>query len=70
MPGRTISRPIATAPARSRGDKRYRIWQSYLAGCAYGFANGWMNLYQLLACKSENAGARPLPMTREYMCRQ
>ena len=51
------------------GDKRYRIWQIYLAGCAYGFANGWMNLYQLLACKSENAGAKPLPMTREYMYR-
>ena len=52
------------------GDKRYRIWQIYLAGCAYGFANGWMNLYQLLACKSENAAAKPLPMTREYMYRQ
>ena len=52
------------------GGKRYRIWQIYLAGCAYGFANGWMNQYQLLACKSENAGARPLPMTREYMYRR
>lgn len=51
------------------GDKRYRIWQIYLAGCAYGFANGWMNIYQLLACKASNAQARPLPLTRDYMYR-
>ena len=51
------------------GDKRYRIWQVYLAGCAYGFANGWMNIYQLLACKSETSAATPLPLTREYMYR-
>jgi cyclopropane-fatty-acyl-phospholipid synthase len=49
------------------GGKRYRIWQIYLAGCAHGFADGWMNLYQLLACKGGNTGARPLPMTRDYM---
>lgn len=55
--------------AQIAGDKRYRIWQIYLAGCAYGFANGWMNIYQLLACKSGNPGARPLPLTRDYMYR-
>jgi cyclopropane-fatty-acyl-phospholipid synthase len=49
------------------GEKRARIWQIYLAGCAYGFAQGWMNLYQILACKSANAAARPLPLTRDYM---
>ena len=47
------------------GQKRMRIWQVYLAGCAYGFAHGWMNLYQVLACKDADPGA--LPMTREYM---
>ncbi len=52
------------------GEKRTRIWQIYLAGCAYGFAHGWMNVYQLLACKagltlSENH--HPLPLTRDYM---
>ena len=26
------------------GDKRYRIWQIYLAGCAHGFAREWMNI--------------------------
>jgi len=50
----------------SAGDKRYRIWQIYLAGCAHGFANEWMNIYQVLARK-EGASSNPLPLTREYM---
>ena len=49
------------------GDKRFRIWQIYLAGCAYGFAKAWMNVYQVPGCKAENAGANPLPLTREYV---
>lgn len=58
------SRDRATAVA---GDRRLRIWQIYLAGCAYGFANGWMNIYQVLGCRDENSAAKPLPLTREYM---
>jgi cyclopropane-fatty-acyl-phospholipid synthase len=49
------------------GDKRLRIWQIYLAGCAYGFAKAWMNVYQVLGCKAESTGAHPLPLTREYL---
>lgn len=49
------------------GERRYRIWQIYLAGCAYGFANGWMNLYQVLCSKSENFELRQQPLTRDYM---
>ena len=49
------------------GEKHMRIWKVYLAGCAYGFAQGWMNIYQVLACKAGNPPADPLPMTREYM---
>lgn len=49
------------------GDRRVRIWQIYLAGCAFGFARSWMNLYQVLAFKAENVGAKPLPLTREYL---
>jgi cyclopropane-fatty-acyl-phospholipid synthase len=51
------------------GEKRYRIWSVYLAGCAHGFAQNWMNIYQVLACKHGRAGANPLPLTREYMYR-
>ena len=49
------------------GQKRMRIWQIYLAGCAHGFAHGWMNLYQVLACKNGHPAGNPLPLTREYM---
>jgi len=51
------------------GGKRARIWQIYLAGCAYGFAAGWMNLYQVLAFRSDNAEAGSMPLTRDYMYR-
>jgi len=51
------------------GERRFRIWEIYLAGCAYGFANGWINIYQLLACKAKNVTAQPLPLTREYIYR-
>ena len=50
------------------GDKRYRIWQIYLAGCAHGFENEWINVYQVLARK-EGAASNPLPLTRDYMYR-
>jgi cyclopropane-fatty-acyl-phospholipid synthase len=53
---------------RVAGDKRYRIWQVYLAGCAHGFANGWMNIYQVLARKEGDA-LNPLPLTRDYIYR-
>lgn len=49
------------------GDRRLRIWQIYLAGCAYGFANGWINVYQALGCKATNTEAKPLPLTRDYV---
>lgn len=49
------------------GEKSTRIWRIYLAGCAYGFAHGWMNLYQVLACKAMPDAANSLPLTRDYM---
>ena len=48
------------------GDKRYRIWSVYLQGCAHGFGQGWMNIYQVLARKEGDAH-NPLPLTRRYM---
>jgi len=51
------------------GDKRFRIWRVYLAGCAYGFAHNWMNIYQVLACKLGGPGVNPLPETRDWMYR-
>ncbi len=49
------------------GERRFRIWTAYLAGSAHAFAHGWINIYQVLACKAANTAADPLPMTREYM---
>jgi cyclopropane-fatty-acyl-phospholipid synthase len=49
------------------GERHYRIWQIYLAGCAYGFANSWMNLYQVLCSKADNMTLSQQPLTRDYM---
>jgi cyclopropane-fatty-acyl-phospholipid synthase len=51
------------------GERRARIWQIYLAGCAYGFAEGWMNVYQVLAGKPGGTGRLALPLTRDYVYR-
>ena len=51
------------------GDKRFRIWRVYLAGCAFGFANNWMNIHQMLCCKLGGPAANPFPLTREWMYR-
>jgi len=51
------------------GERRYRIWSLYLAGCAHGFAHNWMNIYQVLAVKHGGPKMNPLPLTRDYMYR-
>jgi cyclopropane-fatty-acyl-phospholipid synthase len=50
---------------RIAGEKRYRIWSIYLAGCAFGFARNWMNIYQVLAVKTGRPN--PLPPTRDWI---
>jgi len=49
------------------GDRRLRIWRTYLAGCAHAFERGWVSIQQVLAVKSEDSRANPLPWTREWM---
>src|SRR5690606_13155117 len=49
------------------GERRLRIWRVYLAGCAYGFAHGWVNSYQLLAARPKAGPSGQeidLPMSR------
>jgi cyclopropane-fatty-acyl-phospholipid synthase len=46
------------------GEKRWRIWRMYLAGCAHGFAHDWISIHQILAVKT---GSNALPLTRNYM---
>lgn len=48
------------------GDRRFRIWHVYLAGCAYAFEQDLISLYQIVCGK---AGRNPtaLPWSRRYM---
>jgi cyclopropane-fatty-acyl-phospholipid synthase len=53
--------------ARVVDARRLRIWRAYLAGCAYGFEQGWMNIYQLLASKQNSPGLTELPLSRRWI---
>ncbi len=46
----------------------FRIWRMYLAGCVHAFAQNWVSLYQILACKAgEREQLNPTPWSRAYM---
>ena len=65
---RRLDTRVADA-ARLVTDRTLRIWRAYLAGSAYGFAQGWMSIYQLLGSRQVRPGASDVPLTREYMYR-
>ena len=46
-----------------------RTWLVYLAGCSYGFEQGWINVYQLLGSRQATPGLTRLPMTRDWIYR-
>ncbi|WP_295999669.1 cyclopropane-fatty-acyl-phospholipid synthase family protein [Rugamonas sp.] len=48
------------------GDKRFRIWHVYLAGCSYAFEQDWISLYQIVCGKAGRKTAA-LPWSRNYM---
>ena len=50
-------------------DRILRAWRAYLAGCAYGFARGWMNIYQLLGTRPHPDGRIEVPLTRDWLYR-
>jgi cyclopropane-fatty-acyl-phospholipid synthase len=46
----------------------YRVWRIYLAGCAHAFAQNWVSVYQVLACKAGSSEQfNPTPWSRAYM---
>lgn len=53
----------ADAAGQAADEVTYRVWRLYMAGSAYGFEQGRLNLYQLVAAKPEN-GRSGLPLTR------
>ncbi|WP_338771731.1 cyclopropane-fatty-acyl-phospholipid synthase family protein [Massilia sp. METH4] len=48
------------------GEKRFRIWHVYLAGCSYAFDQDWISLYQIV-CGKGGRHPRGLPWSRNYM---
>ncbi|MDA8110598.1 MAG: cyclopropane-fatty-acyl-phospholipid synthase [Betaproteobacteria bacterium] len=56
--------------ARARehaGEKRLRIWRTYLAGSAHAFEQRWVSIHQVLAVKSARPQDNPLPWTRSWI---
>jgi cyclopropane-fatty-acyl-phospholipid synthase len=50
-------------------EQALRIFRLYLAGCAYAFSKGWINLHQILAVKPHADGGHNLPLTRDDLYR-
>jgi len=49
------------------GDRRFRIWRVYLAGCAYAFNQDWISLYQVVCVKAgRNPAFLPWPSRHLY----
>jgi len=55
--------------ARQVSDRTLRVWRLYLAGCSHGFAQGWMNLHQVLGSRQVAPGSTELPLTRAWLYR-
>jgi cyclopropane-fatty-acyl-phospholipid synthase len=49
------------------GERRYRIWLLYLAGCAHAFEHNWVSIHQVLATRPLADGRSVQPWTRDYM---
>lgn len=48
------------------GEKRYRIWQIYLAGCSHAFEHDLISIYQIV-CRKAGGISTTLPWSRRYM---
>lgn len=51
------------------GEQKYRIWRIYMAGSAYAFDHGWMELWQVLAGKPVGGKQPAYPFQRGYQYR-
>lgn len=48
------------------GEKKYRIWRVYMAGCEHAFTNSIMSLHQVV-CQKANRAADTFPVSRRYI---
>ncbi len=46
------------------GPERYRLWVAYLAGVSFGFQDGTLQLFQVVASKHAKRGLTEIPLTR------
>ena len=51
------------------GEQKYRIWRVYMAGSAYAFDHGWIELWQVLAGKGVDGLQPNYPFNRNFMYR-
>ncbi len=51
------------------GEQKYRVWRIYMAGSAYAFDHGWMELWQVLAGKGTDGSQPNYPFSRDYQYR-
>jgi cyclopropane-fatty-acyl-phospholipid synthase len=51
------------------GPERYRLWVAYLAGVSFGFTDGSLRIYQVVASKHASKGLAELPPTRADLYR-
>jgi cyclopropane-fatty-acyl-phospholipid synthase len=51
------------------GEERLRMWLAYLAGVSFGFTDGSLRLYQVVATKQKAKGPSGMPPTREDLYR-
>jgi cyclopropane-fatty-acyl-phospholipid synthase len=49
------------------GERKYRIWRTYMAGFAVAFERNWDAIHQVLASKPLDNGQPAYPLTRDYM---
>ena len=52
------------AAIRLVGPERYRMWVGYLAGVSFGFQDGTLQVFQVVASKHARRGLARLPLTR------
>jgi len=46
------------------GPEKYRLWVAYLAGVSFGFQDGTLQIFQVVASKHAHRGVSELPLTR------
>jgi cyclopropane-fatty-acyl-phospholipid synthase len=51
------------------GEQKYRIWRIYMAGSAYAFDHGWMELWQVLAGKGIDGNQPNYAFKRDFVYR-